>query len=187
MNQLKKKAVILNNKNKLSRTLRKKNFHNKNYIIDIKKINLKDLEFFTDETKKLFTYKNINFIVNFDILESIINSNSIGIYIDKKDKNNINCEFLTKAILRLNKYIKQPRIFIFCSEEIKPCLDLAINCSIITLADKKEEFYFLVKCKYKIILNLKNSYSPSLLAMLLNKKDYRINIIQKENNSLLIF
>ena len=47
-----------------------------------------DIPKITDELKTKFDFKNTDFIVNYDILEEITETNSIGLYISPKDKHN---------------------------------------------------------------------------------------------------
>ncbi len=186
IDSLKKKCGIINNEKKLIKNLNKKKFDNKNIFLDIKTFNLENFPFLINDIKKIFTYKNLDFIINFDILENITKTNSIGIYINEKDYSEVDFDFIDRALIRLNKYIKQPRIFIFCDSGLKKDLKLSFNYSIVNTNTEKEEFYFLSKCKYKIIPDLKNSKNKSLLATFLGKKSSSIDIIQRKNTIFFI-
>ena len=47
-----------------------------------------------------------------------------------------------------------------------------MNYEILDLGDWREEFYFLMQCKHKIIHCTQNSYSEGLWASVLNGKNY---------------
>ena len=151
----------------------------KNGIINIAQFRPEDSSFLTEELLNSFRFKDLNFIKSHDILEEINNQNSIGLYIDKNDINlsEANINFIKNATKRLNKYLKNPKLYIFTQKRIE--IDTCIENENLILSDWKEEFYFLISCKHKIILNTKHSYSNGLWATLLNQKDYYYAVFDK--------
>ncbi len=152
-----------------------------NKILDLKYFKIDDIPYITNDILKSIEFNNYNFIKNYDLLEEISNNNSIGIYIDEKDVigNKINWVFISDAIKRLNKYVKQPIIYIFTNKNIENKISSIIPVKYINLKDWREEFYFLTSCKHKILLNTPSSYSVNFWAIILNNKDYYINIFDK--------
>ena len=141
---------------------------NSDRFISYPHYNIKDIGYINSDIKKEFEFKNLDFIRNYDILEEINASNSIGLYINKSDS--IDKKFIEKSFFRLNKYIKRPFLYIFCANEIK--LNYMINYKRVSLNDWREEFYFLRKCKHKIIHCSKNSYSEGFWASILGNNDF---------------
>ncbi len=174
-------ATKANNFNKiiLDKNYKKKKI--KKGFIEQKHFNISDTKLIFEDISNSFDFKSKDFIVNHDILEEIIQCNSIGVYLDIQDieNNQIDYEFIKKAAKRLNKYVKQPKLFIFAKTNINN-LELCMNYKHLNLKDWKEEFYFLKSCKHKIILNSPNSYSNGFWAAFLNEKDYFYNIYDKK-------
>lgn len=154
----------------------------KNKLIKTKQFKFDNIQHLDNEIIKDFNFKNKDFIVNFDLLEQITTKNSIGIYINSLDIKNgdINFNFISKSTKRLNKYIKNPKLFIFSTVEFEIQNDLVMDYEIVSLEDWREEFYFLKNCKHKIILNTQNSYSLGLWAALINQKDYYYTAYEKK-------
>ena len=116
VNRITKEAFLLNNDffyNKKSKKLIKKDKQNK--ILDLKYFSIDDIDLIDDEIKNSCQFKDLDFIINFDILEKIKNTNSIGLYVNKKDieNNNVDYEYIYDAQERLNKYLKKPILYIF--------------------------------------------------------------------------
>ena len=172
VNNIAKTALRANdkilNKTKINKIKKSK----KDKLINLKHFKIDDLSLIDDEIKENIKFKEINFIKNHDILEEIQKTNSIGVYFDKKDINNIDefKEFLSKTTKRLNKYLKKPKLYIFSKEKFE--IESNIEYKIITLNDWREEFHFLTNCKNKIIPNLKHSYSQNFWATQYNQKEY---------------
>ena len=147
--------------------------------------NPEDAIFLNEKIKSEITFKNLDFIKEHDILEEITTNNSIGIYINSKDfKNNqVNFQYIENALKRLNKYIKKPTLYIFTSESKIEGFNTIFNYKILNIADWKEEFHFLTKCKHKIIINSPNSYSINFWAALLNEKSYHYAIFEKKSKN----
>lgn len=177
-----KKAYRTNFKNNVSHI----NSIKKNYsFIDLAYFSLDDINYINPELIEKFKFKNLNFIKNHDILDEIKSSNSIGLYISKKDIENnlVDYDFLNNALKRLNKYVKKPVLYVFTDsfEDVK--FSFSVEVKTIRLKNKTEEFYFLSTCKHKIINNSINSYSRNLWAGLVNSKQYSIFIYKKDKKS----
>ena len=140
----------------------------KSRVADINLIMPSEADKITDDIKCLFNFQNREFIVNHDILEDIFSHNSIGLYISKDDLPDV--KFINAAIKRLNKYIKQPKLYIF-SEHIFE-IDDSICARFLNLSDWREEFYFLQNCKHKIIHGINESYSVGFWASILSNKPF---------------
>lgn len=155
-------------------------------IITSKRFNISDIRFLNSEILSDLEFKNTDFIKNHDILDDIKTTNSIGVYIDKKDiqKSSVDLKFIENAFLRLNKYVKKPVIYIFSHDNLKNNLSIDTPIKNINNLDKKEEFYFLSNCKHQIITQ-NNSYSFSFWAALLNNKTYSLKVIKKEKRRTL--
>ena len=171
---------VLVNEENIERELKKKKT-TKNKIVDLKHFNIEDISYISDDIKEMFDFRNKDFIVHYDIYEDILQSNSIGLYISRTDYKNVNSSFIKKAVTRLNKYIKKPKLFIFSSKEIENKLDIDINYEIFSLYDWREEFMFLKSCKHKILCNLADSYSESFWASVLGNKEYSITIYESKD------
>ena len=171
------KLALDNNKFFLN-TNKTKKINNK--IISLKHFNIDDKDLISDNIKNMLKFNKCDFIVNYDILEDIVSTQSIGLYINKNDINTINNEFIYNATKRLNKYIKKPKLYIFSDNSIKDKINSFIDYEILSINDWREEFYFLTACKHKIILNTKNSYSEGFWAAVLNEKEYCLNIYDKK-------
>ncbi len=151
----------------------------KNNVISRKKFDIEDEQYLNDEILKLFKFKNTEFIKNFDILDNILSENSIGLYISDKDNlSTKDYDFIYSAINRLNKFVKNPRLFIFTScESLK--LNTFVDYSIINLFNWKEEYYFLSNCKHHIILNKPNSFSLNFWSSLVYSREYSYRVFNK--------
>ncbi|MBQ4646900.1 MAG: hypothetical protein IJB79_06095 [Candidatus Gastranaerophilales bacterium] len=171
--EISKKANELNNIY-LNKKISKKHSH----YINTGMFNINDISYLSNEIINKLQFKNTDFLINHDILEEISTTNSIGIYIDKND--DIDFDFINRALKRLNKYIKQPKVFIFSSNSKLKNQDLYLNYKIINIDDFKEEFTLLKSCKHKIILNTKNSYSEGFWAAVFNQKEYCLNVYDKK-------
>ena len=158
------------------------NKRNQNSIISIPYFKISDADLITNETKKMFDFKNFDFIKNYDILEEIKTTNSIGIYVSSYD--NIDNEYVLASYERLNKYLKKPILYIFTSKDVQ--LNSGINYKIFNLSDWREEFYFLRCCRHKIIHCTNSSYSEGFWASILGNSNnfnyvvYNKNLKQKE-------
>lgn len=148
-------------------------------IINLKHFQIDDYALLNDEFINKINFNNTDFIKNHDILEEINQNSSIGMYINTKDINELDYNFIKKAAKRLNKYVKKPILYIFCKNNNFNDFDICINHKIINLSDWREEFYFLKSCKHKIILNLANSYSQNFWAAKISEKSYYYNIFDK--------
>ncbi len=134
-------------------------------IADIKMIQPSDTDKITDEIKNFLKFKNTDFIVNYDILEKITSTNSIGLYLSPEESIEVN--YINKAVLRLNKYLKQPKLFIFSKKRYE--LDDIMTVEYLSDYSWQEEFYFLQNCKHKIIYGTNNSYSQGFWASVLSQ------------------
>ena len=142
---------------------------NKN-ILNIPYFKIEDIDKINEKIKKQFSFNNTNFIINYDILEDISNNNSIGLYLDE-DEADLN--YIHNAIYRLNKYLKHPKLYIFSKKEFE--IEEIVPYTFLNLNDYREEFYFLQKCKNKIIYCSKKSYSTGFWASVLSDfKGYTI-------------
>ena len=150
--------------------LNNKKISTKNAFLNINRFAIDDLDLLTDEIKSMFKFNNLDFILNYDILEKITSSQSIGLYLNEKDYNEINWDFIQNAIIRLNKYIKKPKLFVFGKNKLK--ITPIIDYEIVKPIDWREEFYFLLNCRHKILPDLKYSYSTAFWSSVLNHKDY---------------
>lgn len=150
-------------------------------IVDLKHFQIEDTNLLDDEFLNKIKFNNTDFIKSHDILEDILTSNSIGLYLNKQDieSNKVDYEFIQKATKRLNKYIKKPFLYVFSEIDIKHKINTCVNYKVITLSDWKEEFYFLKSCKHKIVPNLEKSYSHNYWATLLNQKSYHYCVYDK--------
>ena len=165
---------------KIKKEMTKKNLRDK--IINLAHFRISDIDLISDNIKNMLKFSKYDFLINYDILENILSNQSIGLYINEKDLNSVNNDFIYRATQRLNKYIKKPKLYVFTKQKIKD-INSFIDYEIISLSDWREEFYFLTNCKHKIILNSKNSYSEGFWAAVLNQKDYSINIFDKKLKS----
>ena len=157
----------------------------KNKIIKPRYFNLKHKKFLTKSIIDSLNFKNINFVSNHDILEEILNTNSIGLYINPIDikDNKLDFDFIKMSIKRLNKYIKQPKLFIFINEKTDFKIESDVEYQIINLTNFKEEFQLLKSCKHKIILNTPNSYLQGFWASVINENEsYLITYDKKLKN-----
>ena len=155
-----------------------KNKINKNYYINDKCFDLNNMFNISNELISQFQFKNTNFILNHDLLESIITDNSIGLYIHKHSY--IDENFIQDATKRLNKYLKQPILYIFTKNNYISKINLDIKYKIIDIDNPKEEFYMLHSCKHKIIYTDANSHSQGFWASFLNQKEYCYVIYNKK-------
>lgn len=152
-----------------------------NKILNLKHFKIKDIDYISDKIKDMLKFNRYDFLINHDILENILNTQSIGLYINENDiLNKKEKDFIYQATKRLNKYIKKPKLYIFSKKDISNEIKFYVDYEIINLNDWREEFYFLTCCKHKIILNTKNSYSEGFWSAILNQKDYTINIYDKK-------
>ena len=172
---LKNKLYI--NDNKIKKIINNKN--PKNRIINLAHFRISDIDLISENIKNMIKFAKYDFLINYDILENIQNNQSIGLYISEKDVDKLDNNYIFEATKRLNKYIKQPKLYIFSRKKIEN-INSYIKYEIIDLSDWREEFYFLTNCKHKIILNKKNSYSEVFWAAIINQKDYAINIFDKK-------
>ena len=141
-----------------------------NKIVDINHFKIDDIPLITSSIKEQFLFKNLNFIANFDILDEIKSTNSVGLYINKKDIDNLDLDYIYRAAERLNKYHRKPILYIFSNKKVK--LDnakMSMRYKFINILDWREEFYFLTKCSNKIILKDKYSYSEAFWSVILNE------------------
>ncbi len=174
------KAFYLNNlclKNK-----KKFKKYVKNIFLTKKYFDINDLEFINNEIKSMFSFKTFEFVKDYDILDKITSKSSIGVFVSSKDKFTKDDEdFIISSLNRLNKFLKQPKLFIFSkNKNIK--IDTFADYEIVDLLDWREEFYFLSLCKHHIILNKENSYSKNLWASVINKKDYCYTVCKNQKN-----
>lgn len=155
----------------------KKMFFKKSCYLNTKNFDTSYLDYLTQDILSDLKFKNEDFLVNYDLLEEIKEKNSIGLYINKNDK--IDFEYILNSTKRLNKYLKQPILYIFSSDKKIKNLNLDVEYKIINLSDFKEEFYLLLSCKHKIIYSAANSYSEGLWASILNQKEYNYVVLNK--------
>jgi len=157
---------------------------NKNILLKYSKFKIDDIEKIDLDLKQKFQFRNTLFIQNYDLLEKIQKSQSIGIYISQKDLNNnlINFDYINQALKRLNKYIIKPKLFIFCHDiSIKDKLSNDIPFEIINYVNWREQFYFHKECKHKIILDTKDSYSQNLWTSILSENSWGLTIFSKQH------
>ncbi len=165
-NALKNKKIHLNG-----------NFKRKKQYVDECIFNLNDIDLISADIMNDFKFSNSDFLINFDILEEINNTNSIGLYINSNDKPDYN--YINRALKRLNKYLKQPKLFIFANKDFNINSKLFLDYKKISIDDYREEFYLLKNCKHKIILNTQKSYSAGFWASILNQKSYHYIVYDK--------
>ena len=144
-------------------------FHN---ILFKNKFDISDIHLITEDIKAMFRFKDLSFIKNFDILDDILSTNSIGIFISSKDEfNNQDAFYLKKSVKRLNKFVKNPKLFIF-SDSNSINISTFINYQIVKISNWKEIYYFLSNCKHHVIFNKKNSYSMNFWGSVVLNKEY---------------
>lgn len=158
---------------------------NKSFVLDYPKFNLKDINLLDESLISSLKFKNLDFILNYDVLEKIEKQNSIGLFISCSDIEDLDNDFILNATKRLNKYLKKPKLYVFCeNQNLK--INSFIDYEILDLKNEFERFYFLQKCKNYIILNSKNSYSFNLWASVLGKKSTSFVIYKKQKKNLLL-
>lgn len=138
-------------------------------VISNKNITIESMLNIDESVLSSLKFTNLNFLLNYDILEEIKQTNSIGFYLNENDINELSIEFLTNALKRLNKYLIKPKLFIFSKSNFD--IPYEINYKFINIKNKNEEFYLLKNCKHKIIANLGKSQKVTFLASLINKND----------------
>lgn len=153
-------------------------YSSKNFYLNLKQFKIDNISKITTELLSEFNFKNTDFLFNYDLLEEIKSENSIGLYINNSDK--IQENYIKKATKRLNKYLKNPKLYIFSQNNIYQNLNIDIDYKCINLSNDKEEFYLLTCCKHKIIHNSPNSYSHGFWASILNQKEYNFVIFDKK-------
>ncbi len=163
---------------KINKEIKSKNKADK--FLDIKHFKIDDISLISDSTKNSFRFNNYDFIVNFDILDEITSNNSIGLYCNKNDVDEIDKNYIYNSANRLNKYLKKPCLYIFANKkfDLEP-VKMNLDYKFLNLVDWREEFYFLTKTKNKIILSNQNSYSEGFWASILNDKNY-LTVFNKE-------
>lgn len=182
--EISKKAYFFNNLFFDKKHIYKK--MTKNNVIIQKHFNLNDISLIDENIKNDFKFNNIDFIKNYDILDKITSTGSIGLYLSKLDEiNDDTKKFIYKATKKLNKYIKRPKLFIF-SRNKNLNLNSFVDFEIIDLFDWKEEYYFLSNCKHKIVPNLKYSYSANFWAAVTNQKDYFYVACENKNKKVMM-
>ncbi len=182
VNSLQKRSFFNRKKYFLYKDFRKRiNKKKKNSFLNLTNFKIDDLKYISDDIRHSLFFSKKDFIISYDILEKITQSNSIGLYIDKNDEN-IDFDFINRAQVRINKYVKKPMLFIFTKKNPDLKIKKYIDIEFINFLDWREEFYFLTNCKHKIILNSNLSYSEGLWAAYLGLKDYSINIYDKRFN-----
>ena len=149
---------------------------NKNQIINFDSFRIEDIKYLTKDILSMFDFNNLSFLKNYDILEEITSSNSIGLYINTED--DIDLKYINDALIRLNKYVSKPVLYVFTAKELD--CEFCIPYQKLSLDDWREEFYFLKSCKHKIIYCTKNSYSVGFWASVLSQKNYYYNIYSKK-------
>ena len=165
------------NPNKITKEFQNNNKYNK--ILDVNHFKIDDIDLITDNIKEQFNFKNTDFIVNFDILDEINSVNSIGVYINKNDLAYLDYDYLYNAANRLNKYLRKPKLFIFTNKINIDENNLNLKYKTLNLLDWREEFYFLTRCKNKIIIPTLNSYSENFWSAILNKST---NLVAYDKN-----
>lgn len=151
----------------------------KDRIIGLNHFKTDDIEYITDDIINDFKFNNLNFIKNYDILETINTTNSIGLYINEYDEPDY--LYIENALKRLNKYIKQPKLYVFCKCDLD--LNSPIPYEILNSTDWREEFYFLMSCKHKIIHCSEKSYSEGFWAAILSKNKFGYVVINKNHKT----
>ena len=171
--------IIIDDK-KISKEI-KSNKNKNNKILNLKHFKIDDIQYISNDILKSIEFNNCGFVKNYDLLEEISNDNSIGIYIDENDiiGLKVDWDYILKAILRLNKYIKKPCVYVFSKKNLENKINSPITTKYINLNDWREEFYFLSACKHKILLNSPASYSVNFWAIMLNNKDYYLNAFSR--------
>lgn len=159
--------------------------NSKNKFADLSYFQINDIDKLNDDFLNKIDFSDKSFIKNHDILERIEKENSIGLYLNEDDFFNkkIDFDYINKSLYRLNKYVKKPKIFIFTKISEKLNISNDFNYQIINLSDWIEEFYFLICCKHKIIINSPKSYSMNLWGAILNQKSYHYAIYDKKINT----
>ncbi len=143
-----------------------------------------DTIYLTDDIKNELAFKNLDFIKDYDILDDIVSSNSIGIYIniDDIENNLVDFNFIKNALLRLNKYLKKPILYVFSKSKCDFDFDEIMQYKVLDIQDWKQEYYFLSKCAHKIVLSAPKSYSINFWAAILNEKDYNYVVFDLKNH-----
>lgn len=144
----------------------------KNQVINPKKFDLKDIDLLNSKILDEMDFKNTDFIKNYDILEEIKAQNSIGLVLE----NNYDNKYLEKAINRLNKYIKKPKLYIFKSNDVELDFKINVDYKCLNIEDYREKFYLLKSTKHKIITT-----QESVWAAILSHKDYNFIIYDKKS------
>jgi len=159
-----------------------KNKKKYNGIVDLERFNVEDIQYLDEKILNDFRFRDLSFIQSYDILDDIKTTNSIGLYFSQNDieQNNVDWDYINKAIARLNKYVKNPVLFIFSKIYVKNKIKFDIQTRLIDNLSKQEEFYFLTQTKHQIILN-NSSYSFAFWSSVLNNKTYSIKVIKKTN------
>ena len=170
-----KKAYLLNTKNI-------ENIKNKSHYINISNFDLNNLNLLNHEIINDLKFNNTNFLLNYDLLEEINDTNSIGLFINKIDVDVefIDYNYIYNATKRLNKYLKQPKLYVFTSKNTDLKLNSYIDFKIINIDNRKEEFYLFNKCKHKILINTPNSFSSSFWASVISQKEYNYVCFDKK-------
>lgn len=155
----------------------------KNGVLDVNRYKIDDISYISDDIRNMFDFNNLDFIKNHDILETINQSESIGLFINDSDISQVDYNYIYRATKTINKYVKKPKLFIFAHESVKSKIRSMIEFKLYNFYDWREEFYFLASCKHKIILNAQNSYSEGFWSAILREKDYNLNIYDKKFDS----
>ena len=148
----------------------------KNSIINLPHFKIDDIDKIDTDILSDFKFKNTDFILNYDILDDIKNCNAIGLYISDNDE--IDKDYINRALIRLNKYIKRPILYVFCKKDIN--IDSVIPFKHINLSCYDEELYFLISCKHIIIHCTKFSYSTGFWASVLSGYKYGYTTYDKK-------
>ena len=153
-----------------------------NKALNIRHFSINDIDSIPKDLFNDFKFKKTDFIINYDYLDEINSTNSIGLFINKKDMGDIDFNFILKSSIRLNKYLKKPVLYIFSKGKINIDLSLMpIKTKIVDIVDWREEFYLLTKCKNKIILTNENSYSAGFWSSVLNDNTYLVAFDRRLN------
>lgn len=120
---------------------------------------------FEDVIRRDFTFKNLDFIQNKDLLEEIQTTNSVSVHVrcgdymtnpeTAKIYNLCDKNYYERGMKYIAERVENPTFFVF-SDDIEWCknnfvLDLPVKY--VKTANWQEDFYFVQNCKHNIIAN----------------------------------
>ena len=125
---------------------------------------------YNEEIKKMFTFKDLSFIENKDILADIKNSNSIcvharfGDYVGTKTFDVCKKQYFEDSIEYIKQKVENPKFFIF-SDDTKKAKEILghVDATFVSTSSLLEDFYLMQNCKHSIIPNSSFSWWASYL------------------------